>query len=179
MRLDRTPPGSPYDNLPEVPTFTVTSEDITDGEPMDKQHVHDSAGGQNLSPQLSWSGFPAATQSFAITCFDPDAPTASGWWHWLLADLPVTTTSLPRGAGSPDGSHLPAGAVQFRTDYGSDGYQGCGPPPGDHPHRYLFVVHALDVPHLGLAPDTPAAIVGFHLTAHAVGRATIAGTYRH
>lgn len=179
MHLHRTRPPSPYDHLPAVPSFPVTSDDLTDGAPIDRLHVHDSAGGGNVSPQLSWSGFPAQTRSFAVTCYDPDAPTGSGWWHWIVTDIPVTTTSLPRGAGAPDGSGLPSGAVQFRTDYGSPGYQGSAPPPGDHPHRYYFVVHALDTPSLGLAPDTPAAIVGFHLTAHAVARGVIVGTYQH
>lgn len=179
MRLHRTPPPSPYDHLPAVASFDVTSEDLLDGAPIDIRHVHDSAGGGNTSPQLSWSGFPPQTQSFAITCFDPDAPTASGWWHWLVADIPAEVTSLPRGAGAPDGSGLPQGAVQFRTDYGSHGYQGSAPPPGDHPHRYYFVVHALDVPALGLSADTPAAIVGFHLTAHALARGAIMATYQH
>jgi hypothetical protein len=179
MDLRRTPPPNPYDHLPVVASFAVTSEDIVDGAALPKTHVHDSAGGANLSPQLSWSGFPTATKSFAVTCFDPDAPTACGWWHWLVTDLPASVTTLARGAGSPDGSRLPAGAVQYRTDYGSSGYQGSGPPPGDHPHRYYFVVHALDVPALGLAPDTPAAIVGFHLTAHGLARASIMGTYQH
>jgi len=179
MDLRRTPPPNPYDHLPAVPSFTLSSQDLVAGEPIGKRHVHDSAGGANLSPQLSWTGFPAQTQSFAITCFDPDAPTASGWWHWLVTDLPASTTSLPRGAGNPAGSGLPASAVQFRTDYGSGGYQGAGPPPGDHPHRYYFVVHALDAPALGLATDTPAAIVGFHLTAHALARATLVVTYQH
>lgn len=173
MKLDRTPPPNPYEHLPVVPEFTLTSEDIAHEQPLDKAHVHDSAGGDNQSPQLSWSGFPATTQSFAITCFDPDAPTGSGWWHWIVTDIPVDVTSLERGAT------LPAGAVEYRTDYGTTGYQGSGPPPGDYPHRYYFVVHALDVPALGLAPDTPAAIVGFHLTAHAVARATLVGTYQH
>ncbi len=179
MDLTRTPPPNPYDHLPAVASFTLTSTDLVDGGTVGLDHVHDSAGGSNVSPHLSWSGFPAPTASFAVTCFDPDAPTGSGWWHWLVADLPAGVTQLPRGAGAPDGSGLPAGAVQFRTDYGSHGYQGSGPPPGDHPHRYIFVVHALDVPALGLAADTPAAIVGFHLTAHTLARATLVATYAH
>jgi Raf kinase inhibitor-like YbhB/YbcL family protein len=179
MDLQRPVSPSPYDYLPAVPSFAVTSSDLTHGAVVDMRCVHDSAGGGNASPQLSWSGFPPETQSFAVTCFDPDAPTLSGWWHWLVADLPATTTELAHGAGAPDGSGLPASAVQFRTDYGSYGYQGSAPPPGDFPHRYYFVVHALDVPSLGLAADTPAAVVGFHLTAHALARATLVATYQH
>ena len=179
MSLDRTPPPNPYDHLPPLPSFTVTSKDFVDGGPLPLAHAHDSAKGGNDSPQLSWSGFPAETQSFAVTCFDPDAPTGSGWWHWLVTNIPADVTELATGAGAPDGSGLPAGAVQFRTDYGTSGYQGSGPPPGDYPHRYFFVVHALDVPQLNLAPGTPAAIVGFHLTAHGIARGTIVGTYAH
>lgn len=177
MNLTRTPPPNPYEHLPPVASFTVISDDVVDGEFLSSVHAHDSAGGGNKSPHLAWSGFPEGTQSFAVTCFDPDAPTASGWWHWIVADLPRETTELARGAGSPDGAGLPPSAVQFRTDYGTSGYQGSGPPPGDYAHRYFFVVHALDVPKLGLAADTPAAIVGFHLTAHALGRAAVMGLY--
>ncbi len=172
--LKRTRPGGTFDHLPDVPAFTVTSHDIFDGAVTDVRHVHGSAGGQNLSPQLSWSGFPAGTRSFAITCFDPDAPTQCGWWHWQVVNIPADVTSLPRGA-SPDG--LPAGAVEFRTDYGVPGYQGASPPPGDHEHRYHFAVHALDVDHLDLAPDTPGAIVGFQITAHTIARAVITPTF--
>lgn len=179
MSLDRTPPPNPYDHLPIVPSFTVTSPDLDDGESVGMHLVHHSAGGQNVSPQLHWSGAPKDTKSFAVTCFDPDAPTAAGWWHWLMADIPADVADLPRDAGAEDGSKAPEGAVQFRTDFGSHGFQGSAPPPGDYPHRYYFVVHALDVERLGLGPDTPAAIVGFHLTAHALARATLVGTYQH
>lgn len=179
MQLHRTPPPSPYEHLPAVADFEVTSEDVVDGAPIAAAHAHDSVGGRNMSPQLSWSGFPAQTRSFAITCFDPDAPTGCGWWHWIVADVPLQVTSLPHGAGAADGAGLPHGAVQFRTDYGSYGYQGAAPPQSDQPHRYFFVVHALDVPSLGLAADTPAAIVGFHLTAHALARGILVGTYQH
>jgi hypothetical protein len=179
VRLQRNRPGGPYDYLPEVPAFALTSEDITHGQACDMLHVHASAGGENLSPQLAWSGFPPQTRSFAVTCFDPDAPTHSGWWHWAAVDIPADVTSLPRGAGAEDGSGMPRGTVQFRTDYGSFGYGGAAPPQGDHDHRYYFAVHALDVDHLGLAPDTPPAVVGFHLTAHTLARAVIVTTFSH
>lgn len=179
MDLTRTAPPDPYLFLPPVPSFRVTSNDLVDGGPLNRRHVHSSAGGQNLSPHLAWSQAPAGTASFAVTCFDPDAPTLCGWWHWLLTDLPASTSELPTGAGALGGSALPAGAKQYRTDYGTDGYQGSGPPPGDHVHRYLFVVHALDIPALNLDPSTPAAVIGFHLTAHTLARATIVGTYQH
>jgi Raf kinase inhibitor-like YbhB/YbcL family protein len=176
VNLQRTAPPNPYDFLPGVPSFTVTSEEFADGQPLDPAQVHDSADGGNISPSLAWTGAPEGTKSFAITCYDPDAPTISGWWHWLVADIPADVSALPAGAGG--GTGLPDGAVQFRTDYGIPGYQGSAPPPGDHPHRYYFVVHALGTDELGLGPDTPAAIVGFHLTMHALARATIVGTYQ-
>lgn len=157
----------------------LTSDDISHGTACSMRHVHHSAGGENLSPQLSWSGFPEQTRSFAITCFDPDAPTHSGWWHWAAVNIPADVTSLPQGAGAEDGSGMPEGTVQFRTDYGTPGYQGASPPPGDHDHRYYFAVHALDVDHLDLAPDTPPAIVGFHLTAHTIARGVLVVTFAH
>jgi len=179
VELKRNRPGGPYDHLPEVPSFSLTSEDFADGDVLPLTHVHGSAGGEDQSPQLAWSGFPPGTRSFAITCFDPDAPTHSGWWHWQVVNIPASVTSLPRGAGAPDGSGLPSGAVQFRTDYGTPGFGGASPPPGDHDHRYFFAVHALDVDHLDLAPDTPAAIVGFNLTAHTIGRGVLVATFAY
>ncbi len=100
MTLDRTRPPNPFDHLPELPTFQVTSRDIADGTELPMTHVYSGAGGQDLSPHLTWTGFPSETKGFAVTCFDPDAPTTSGWWHWLLVDLPATTTELPTGAGT-------------------------------------------------------------------------------
>lgn len=179
MRLDRTRGPNPYDQLPVVPSFPVTSSDISHGEPLPLRHVTAGAGGDDVSPQLAWSGAPAATQSFAVTCYDPDAPTTSGWWHWQLVNLPADLDSLPRGAGSPDGALLPPGAVQFRNDYGFFGFGGAGPPAGDMAHRYFFAVHALDVPHLDLDRGTPNAIVGFQLVAHTLARGLIVATYEH
>jgi Raf kinase inhibitor-like YbhB/YbcL family protein len=114
-----------------------------------------------------------------VTCFDPDAPTHSGWWHWIAVNIPADVTSLPRGAGAADGSGMPKGVVQLRTDYGSYGYGGAAPPPGDHDHRYYFAVHALDVDTLDLTPDTPAAIAGFNLTAHTIARGVLVATFAH
>lgn len=134
------------------------------------------AGG-NRSPALIWSDPPAGTRSFAVTAYDPDAPTGSGWWHWVLFNLPASTTDLPAGAGGPDGPALPAGAVQSRTDTGTPGYFGPCPPPGDAPHRYVFTVHALKVERLDLPPDSSGALVGFNLTANRLGQATITARY--
>jgi Raf kinase inhibitor-like YbhB/YbcL family protein len=173
MSLDRDLAPDPYDILPPVPGFTLTSSDIRDDEPLDELFVHDSAGGGNVSPQLSWSGFPAETRGFVVTCFDPDAPTGSGFWHWVVVNLPATVTSLERGAGE-----LPGGAFAVRNDYGDRGYGGAAPPPGDRPHRYVFAVHAIDVDALEVTPDTSPAVVGFNLTFHTLARATLRPTFQ-
>jgi Raf kinase inhibitor-like YbhB/YbcL family protein len=178
MDLSRPIAPNPYDLLPAVPSFSVVSDDLVDQASLPMAHVAASAGGDNISPHLSWSGFPAQTQSFVVTCFDPDAPTTSGWWHWVVVDVPVSTTVLPRGAGSADGDRLPAGAFHVPTDFGVGGYGGAAPPPGDHPHRYLFAVHAVDAPTLGLDDSVRAAVVGFNLTFHTLARAVIAPTFQ-
>ncbi|MDR1427484.1 MAG: YbhB/YbcL family Raf kinase inhibitor-like protein, partial [Bifidobacteriaceae bacterium] len=137
----------------------------------------------NLSPQLSWSGFPAGTKSFAITCFDPDAPTPSGWWHWCAVDIPAATTALARGAGQPrvsgdQGIDLPSAAIQLRHDGGGYGYYGAAPPHGDRPHRYYFAVNALDVPELGVTQSSTASLASFTATFHMLARAVIVATYQ-
>jgi hypothetical protein len=169
----------PYKDLPDLPTFELTSEDLVDGKSLATAQVSGlmGAGGSDTSPQLSWSGFPAETKSFAVTIYDPDAPTASGFWHWAVADIPATTTSLPSGAGDEDGSGLPSGAVQFKNDAGLKRYVGAAPPSGHGPHRYYVVVHALDAAKLDLPADATPAYLGFNIFMHAIGRATIVGTY--
>jgi Raf kinase inhibitor-like YbhB/YbcL family protein len=133
--------------------------------------------GENRSPALRWQGAPAGTRSFALTVHDPDAPTGSGWWHWVVYNLPSSTTGLSEGAGSAGGAGLPAGSVQGRTDFGTAGFGGACPPQGDKPHRYVFTVHALDVEKLELPADASAAFVGFMLHAHGLGRASFTATY--
>jgi Raf kinase inhibitor-like YbhB/YbcL family protein len=176
---DRAP--LPYDFLPEVPAFTVSSTDVAHGEQMSNTHVYNSFGmsGDNISPQLSWSGFPAETKSFAVTLYDPDAPTGSGFWHWLVLDIPVSVTELPTGAGAAGGAGLPAGAFMVRNDYGSKDFGGTAPPQGDPPHRYVFAVHALDVPKLGVDSDVSPAVAGFNLRFHTIARGLLIPVYGH
>lgn len=169
----------PYADLPEVPSFEVTSTDIADNQPLHLKHASGrmGAGGQDISPQLSWSGFPEGTKSFAVTVYDPDAPTASGFWHWAVFNIPVTTTSLPSGAGTEDGAGLPPGAVQLKNDAGFPGFVGAAPPAGHGPHHYHVVVHAVDVEQLEVPAEASNAYLGFNLFSHTLGRARIVGTY--
>ena len=171
--IERPVAPDPYDYLPKVPSFTVTSTDVTDGQPLDDAQVADKG---NTSPHLRWTGAPDGTQSFVVTCFDPDAPTPSGFWHWCLVDLPADVTSLESGAASQD---LPGNAFHVRNDGGAAGFMGAAPPPGDHPHRYFFVVHAVKEPSLGVDPDASPAVVSFNLAFKTLGRAILHGTYQH
>ncbi len=162
-----------------LPGFNLTSTDLDPSKPIGIAQVGDTFGcsGQNLSPQLSWVGAPKGTQSFAVVCYDPDAPTGSGWWHWLLFNLPASTNALPTGTGSADGARLPAGAAQAITDYGVPGYGGPCPPPGHGPHRYYFRVHALGVPKLELPAGASAALVGFNINGNTLATAELLATY--
>jgi Raf kinase inhibitor-like YbhB/YbcL family protein len=169
-----TPPD-PYEVLPTVPSFTLMSDDVADGIALDVKFSHAARGAQDVSPELHWSGFPKETRSFAVTCFDPDAGTGSGFWHWMLIGLPPTVTKLPRGAGVDRG--LPEGAFHIRNDFGERAYGGPAPPKGDRPHRYVFAVHALDVSELDVTKETTPARVGFFLTLHTIARGVMRPTF--
>ena len=175
MPLDRPVSPDPYDLLPSVPSFAVTSEDIQEGQPLEDNHV---AAAGNTSPQLTWSGAPEGTKSFTVTCFDPDAPTPSGFWHWVLVDLPADVTSLDTGAGA-EGAQLPGKAFMCRNDAGSKAFTGAAPPEGDQVHRYFFVVHAVSEETLGVDSDASPAVVSFNLAFKTLARAIIKGTYQH
>jgi Raf kinase inhibitor-like YbhB/YbcL family protein len=161
--------------------FTVSSNSFKDGDYLGKAHILSQdfgfgCAGGNRSPHLKWSGAPAGTKSFAVTCYDPDAP-GSGFWHWLVVNIPANVTELPLDAGSAGGA-LPKGALTTRTDFGAPGYGGPCPPEGDHPHRYLFTVFALGVESLALKADTSAAVVGFNLHFNTLAKAAIMGLFK-
>lgn len=154
-------------------TFTLTSTGFADGGALPDAQVQ--AKG-NRSPQLAWSGAPEGTKSFAVTCYDPDAPTGSGFWHWTVANIPADVTELAEGA-SPAG--LPRGAVEGRTDFGEPGFGGAAPPPGHGPHRYIFTVFAVDTERLDVTPENSGAVFGFNLHFHTLAKASITGVYEN
>lgn len=165
-----------------VMTFTLASNSFKDGDYLPNDFVLSAdygfgCAGGNKSPHLRWSGAPAGTRSFAVTLYDPDAPTGSGFWHWLVVNISGDVTELAVGAGSRGGD-LPAGALQTRTDFGAPGYGGPCPPAGDHPHRYLFSVFAVKAERVDVNPDSSGAVVGFNLHFNMLAKAAIMGLYK-
>ena len=159
--------------------FTLTSPQLKPNSTVPDTHVFKGFGceGGNVSPALSWSGAPAGTKSFAVTVYDPDAPTGSGWWHWVVFNIPADVTSLPLGAGNPAGGQTPKGAVQSKTDFGKAGYGGPCPPKGDKPHRYIFTVYALKVDKIDADENSSGALVGYMLNATKLDKASFTATY--
>ncbi len=170
---------NPYEGLPQVPTFTLTSTDVVDGQALAMAQVSGmmGSGGGDVSPQLSWSDFPANTKSFAVTIYDPDAPTASGFWHWAVADIPVVTTSLPAGAGDSNGASCPRARCSCAMTRACAVTWGRRHPRDTALHHYYVAVHAVDVESLGLPEDATPAYLGFNLFMHSVARAVLVGTY--
>ncbi len=159
--------------------FTLTSPDLKPDAMMPRSFEFNGFGcsGDNKSPVLRWSGVPSGTRSFAVTCYDPDAPTGSGWWHWCVVNIPGNVSELPRDAGAEGDRNLPKGASHVRIDYGVKAWGGPCPPPGDKPHRYVFSVYALGTDKLELPPDATAALAGFMINANAIGKASFTALY--
>ena len=159
--------------------FTLTSPDVKANAMMDKKFEANVFGctGENKSPALKWSGAPKDAKSFAVTVYDPDAPTGSGFWHWFVINIPAATTELAANAGAVGGANLPKGATNVRIDYGFAGWGGACPPEGDKPHRYIFTVYALKTDKLDIPADATAAVAGFMTNANSIGKASFTAKY--
>jgi Raf kinase inhibitor-like YbhB/YbcL family protein len=159
-------------------SFELTSPTVKNGSTLSNDQVFNGfdCEGKNISPALNWSSVPKGTQSLALTVFDPDAPSGSGWWHWTVVNIPPTATGLAEGAGS-SGGKLPDGAAQGRNDFGATGFGGACPPKGDHPHRYVFTLWALKTANLNVDGTTAGALVGFLVRANSIGKATFTTKY--
>ena len=164
--------------LREVPVIAVSSPDFADGAPLPTwaRSGIAGAGGEDRSPELRWTGVPDSAQSLVVTCFDPDAPTGSGWWHWAVCNLPAGLTGLPQDAGNPEAGLLPDGTLTLPCEIRMPRYQGAAPPAGHGPHRYIFTVTALDVARLDIHPDATPAMLGFLMHPHAIARGRVTGT---
>lgn len=166
-------------SLVQAAGFQLTSPDIKAGAMIPKSFEFNGFGcsGENKSPALKWSGAPKGTKSFAVTVYDPDAPTGSGWWHWMVINIPADVTELKPDAGAVGGANLPQGASHARIDYGVAGWGGVCPPQGDKPHRYIFTVYALKVDKLDVPPDATAALTGFMINGNSLGKASFTARY--
>ncbi|WP_143324775.1 YbhB/YbcL family Raf kinase inhibitor-like protein [Rappaport israeli] len=163
----------------QAPTMTLKSPSIEDGQTLPNTHVYNQNGynGANRSPALSWHNAPENTQSFALSIYDPDAPTGSGFWHWYLINLPANCHSLPENAGNPEAPNLPDSARQMRNDLSEYGFVGAFPPKGDKPHRYIITVYALDIPKLELPDNATTAFAGFNVLSHTIAQASLSAYY--
>jgi hypothetical protein len=159
--------------------FRVRSQDIPSNNQLTEAQLFKGFGcsGGNISPQIAWQNPPAGTKSFAITVFDPDAPSGSGWWHWTVVNIPASTNAIHAGAGDVSQRALPAGAIQGRNDFGYSGYGGACPPPGDKPHRYQFTVWALKTDKLPVDSNASGALVGYMLNSNVIAKAELTATY--
>ena len=164
------------DAVRQVPIFDLTSADMREGEPLPASVFDAASGGENRSPQLSWSGAPSGTRSYVVTCFDPDAPTGSGFWHWAVANIPASVTSLEAGAGDPGRGLLPLGAVTIPNEARVPAFIGAGPPEGTGVHHYWFSVFALGVSSIDIDPQATPAVLGFMMRDAVLARATLVAT---
>ncbi|MFZ5564978.1 MAG: YbhB/YbcL family Raf kinase inhibitor-like protein [Thermodesulfobacteriota bacterium] len=169
--------GMIYGGMTYAGEFTLKSDALKGQLTQDQVYSGFGCSGKNISPALSWTDAPAGTKSFAVTMYDPDAPTGSGWWHWIIFNIPADVRALPSDAGNPGKKLAPAGSVQSLTDFGAPGFGGACPPPGDKPHRYIFTVHALNVEKLDLDAKTPPAMAGFTLNQHTIAKASLMAYY--
>ena len=169
-----------FSSITLADTFTLASKDIAEGEFMSKAQEFNGFGctGGDLSPQLTWSGVPEGTKSFAITAYDPDAPTGSGWWHWQIVNIPHTVTEIAAGAGSTKKELAPAGSMQIANDFGYRGFGGACPPEGHGIHHYRFTVHALSVEKLELPEEASGALTGYMINANTIATSTIESLYK-
>jgi Raf kinase inhibitor-like YbhB/YbcL family protein len=166
-------------SVSDAADFRLTSPSVREHTTIANEQVFNGFGcsGGNVSPELHWDNAPKGTKSFAVTVYDPDAPTGSGWWHWVIFNIPPTVDTLPSNAGTRDGNAAIEGAIQSMTDFGQPGYGGPCPPAGDKPHRYIFTVYALKVDQLPLKKEAPGAMVGFYLNQHALAKASLTALY--
>ena len=165
--------------LAHAGAFTLTSPTIKSGDFLTEEQVYNGFGcsGKNQSPMLKWTDSPRGTKSFAITVYDPDAPTGSGWWHWVVYNIPANVSEIVEGAGDQIGKLLPPGAIQGRTDFGIHAFGGACPPQGDKPHRYIFTIHALNIEKIDVPLDSSAALIGFMINANSLGKASFTAKY--